>query len=115
MIARMSLLFLMGCSEYTVTLSQTGMTPVPVLIGSNVEMPAGILATVVPIVEKDGEEIDARVELESVDVRVVAVEPVESEVEDEWAILAVAPGLADITVIVDDRHEVPINVLVTEQ
>jgi hypothetical protein len=115
MIARVSLLFLLGCHEYSVSLAQTGVTPLPVLIGSNIEMPAGILATAVPVVERDGEEIDARIELESIDVRVVAVEPVDSEVEDEWAILAVAPGLADILAVVDDRHEVPINVLITEQ
>jgi hypothetical protein len=115
MIARLSLLWLAGCSEYTVTLSQTGVTPVPVIIGSNVEMPAGILATAVPTVERNGEEIDTRVEFESLDVGVVAVEPVDSDVEDEWAILAVAPGVADITAIVKDHHEVVINVLVTDQ
>jgi hypothetical protein len=115
MIALLATLGLLGCQEYTVTLSQTGVTPVPVLIGDNVEMPAGILATAVALVERDGEEFDARIELESLDERIVMTEPVDSEIEDEWALLAVAPGMVDIVAIVDDRHEVPISVLVTEQ
>lgn len=108
-------MMLAGCHQYEVTLEQTGMTPVPVLIDDNVEMPAGILATAIPIALRDGEEIDWRVELQTEDSRIITVEPVESEVDNEWALLAVAPGLADITAIIDGRHEVSIDVLVTEQ
>lgn len=106
---------LVGCHEYSITLEQTGTSPLPVLVGDNVEMPAGLLVTVVPRALRDGEEYDATVDLESEDERILTVTPIESEVDNEWALLAVAPGLVDIVGIIDDTHTASVDALVTEQ
>lgn len=107
---------LLACHEYSVTLSQTGITPVPVFIGETVEIPSGILATAIPIAWKDDEPLDgAYVELETLNHAIVMVDPVSSEIEDEWAILGVAPGVADLLATIDSEHEVTIQVVVTEQ
>lgn len=107
---------LLACHEYSVTLDQTGTTPVPVFIGSTVEIPSGILATVLPVAWKDDERLyDAYIELETLDHEIVMVDPVSSDIEGEWAVLGVAPGTAEILATIDSEHEAAIQVVVTEQ
>ncbi|MBX2798164.1 MAG: hypothetical protein KTR31_10855 [Myxococcales bacterium] len=100
-------LCLVGCDRYDVRLERTSFAPVPASVsGPSLELPSGILTTVVAHVTKNGEP-DDEVFLSSWtdDYEVLDVVPVSSQVPNELALLAVSPGSTTLYVELDVRRD----------
>jgi hypothetical protein len=115
-------LTLVGCAEYAVTLEQVSTVPLPVEIGDQVVIPAGIVVTVSMTGYKNGEPLDRDVDLE-LRVRhptdVISIAPVAGDASDtglaNFALIGVSPGENALEPRVKGRDTEPIPVIVTEQ
>lgn len=110
------LVLALGCHEYTVELSQVGVTPLPVALGATVELPVGLVVTVLPSGHRNGEPLDADVSisLASSDASVLSVAPV-AEAVGQWGLVGASVGQVWLEPEVDGHNAVPIEVIVTAQ
>ena len=93
--------FAASCAEYEVSLVQVSDPPLPVTLGWEVEMPAGILVTARAHPFRNGGEMssDAEIGFTVDNPTVLDLSPViedDSEFGGVWALAAVAPGTTTI-------------------
>lgn len=111
-----ALLALTGCHEFTVVLEQASAPPLEVYLGDPIEVPVGIVATVIPYAYRDGISMDwdTPIELVPEDRRVFDITPLRRE-DGEWALVASEIGQSRILPWVDGRQAQPLEVRIVPQ
>lgn len=110
--------FAASCAEYSVTFEQRSETPLPVVLSSEVEIPAGIVVTAQAHPFRDDGELpsDTEITFSIDDPEVFDLVPVvdDPELGDAWALIAVASGTTTIWPTVGGHEATPIDVVITD-